>query len=73
MATKVGVTEDGGRDLSPAHVVASCEESLRHLDTDHIDLFQVHFDDPKTPGDCLGLGPAGRGLGSDRTVQPRSS
>ncbi len=49
IATKVGVTEDGGRDLSPAHVVASCEESLRHLGTDHIDLFQVHFDDPKTP------------------------
>jgi len=49
IAIKVGVTEDGGRDLSRAHVVASCEESLRSLGTDHIDLFQVHFDDPKTP------------------------
>ncbi len=49
IATKVGVTEDGGRDLSPAHVKASCEDSLRRLGTDHVDLFQVHFDDPRTP------------------------
>jgi aryl-alcohol dehydrogenase-like predicted oxidoreductase len=30
-------------------VLASCEQSLDRLNTDHIDLYQVHFDDPDTP------------------------
>ncbi len=49
IATKVGVTHGGGFDLSPDHVLKSCEQSLRRLRSDTIDLYQVHFDDPHTP------------------------
>jgi aryl-alcohol dehydrogenase-like predicted oxidoreductase len=49
IATKVGVQDDGRRDGSAQQVIASCEQSLRRLDTDRIDLYQVHFDDPHTP------------------------
>jgi aryl-alcohol dehydrogenase-like predicted oxidoreductase len=49
IATKVGTRGDGRRDCSAEQVVASCEQSLRRLNTDHIDLYQVHFDDPDTP------------------------
>lgn len=34
---------------SRRHVIQSCEESLRRLGTDFIDLYQVHFPDTKTP------------------------
>jgi aryl-alcohol dehydrogenase-like predicted oxidoreductase len=49
IATKVGARDDGRRDCSAEQVVASCEQSLRRLNTDRIDLYQVHFDDPDTP------------------------
>ena len=49
IATKVGTGEDGRRDCSAGQVVASCDQSLRKLGTDYIDLYQVHFDDPDTP------------------------
>lgn len=49
IATKVG----GGkvRDLSPAYIEKTVEESLRRLQTDYIDLYQSHYDDPNTPVD----------------------
>lgn len=49
IATKVG----GGkvRDLSPAYIEKTVEESLRRLQTDYIDLYQSHYDDPNTPID----------------------
>ncbi|NNN02673.1 MAG: aldo/keto reductase [Acidimicrobiaceae bacterium] len=52
IATKFGVRLDGaGFDASPDYVRSACEDSLRRLDTDFIDLYQVHFPDAATPID----------------------
>jgi len=37
------------RDASPARIIAECENSLRDLGTDYIDLYQIHWSDPITP------------------------
>ena len=54
IATKFGSvrTSDGawqGIDGSPAYVRKACEESLRRLGVDHIDLYYQHRVDQKTP------------------------
>ncbi len=46
-AAKVGVPS--GLDGSPGAIRRSCDESLRRLNTDVIDLFYLHRVDPKTP------------------------
>ncbi|MEN5061374.1 aldo/keto reductase [Luteimonas sp. TWI1416] len=41
--------------LSPANIQAACDDSLRRLGTDVIDLYQAHEDDPMVPlEDTLG-------------------
>jgi len=50
IATKVGVEMSAGRKgLSKKHILRSADESLRRLQTDYIDLYQSHEDDPATP------------------------
>jgi len=48
IATKLS-GESGSPDLSFHAVHAACEASLTRLNMDVIDLYQIHFDDPKTP------------------------
>jgi aryl-alcohol dehydrogenase-like predicted oxidoreductase len=38
-----------GDRLSAMHIVRECENSLRRLQTDHIDLYQMHHVDRETP------------------------
>ncbi|MBW7883372.1 MAG: aldo/keto reductase [Caldilineaceae bacterium] len=52
LATKVyGPMGDGVNDrgLSAYHIRKACEESLRRLQTDHIDLYQMHHVERSTP------------------------
>ncbi len=52
IATKGGLrmTDEGlVRDSSPAWLRSGVEDSLRALGTDHIDIYQVHWPDPKIP------------------------
>ncbi len=55
IATKFGMDmqgrsgDDGGRRGSATYIRTSVEGSLRRLGTDHIDLYQLHVPDPRTP------------------------
>lgn len=53
VATKCGmVWDDAGnvrRDSSPASIRTECENSLRRLKTDYIDLYQIHWPDASVP------------------------
>ncbi len=50
LATKVGSEIPGqGKGLSRSWIMREVEESLRRLQTDYIDLYQSHRDDPNTP------------------------
>ncbi|MFJ1302213.1 aldo/keto reductase [Pseudomonadota bacterium AL_CKDN230030165-1A_HGKHYDSX7] len=50
IATKVGMDMGQGKiGLKPAYIRQAVEDSLARLQTDHIDLYQAHKDDPDTP------------------------
>ncbi len=52
LATKGGLRKEGDglvRDASARWLREGVESSLRNLDTDHIDLYQVHWPDGHTP------------------------
>jgi aryl-alcohol dehydrogenase-like predicted oxidoreductase len=55
LATKCGIVRDPtnaamrGIDGSPGYVRSSIEGSLKRLRVDHVDLYQLHRVDPKTP------------------------
>ncbi len=47
LATKVGMGAEPG--LAPRRIAQAAQESLRRLQTDRIDLYYAHKDDPDTP------------------------
>jgi aryl-alcohol dehydrogenase-like predicted oxidoreductase len=50
LATKVGNPMGGDRKgLSKSYITRAVEDSLSRLQTDYIDLYQAHRDDPNTP------------------------
>ena len=50
IATKLGMDMgDGKQGLSAKYIVEAVEASLRRLQSDHIDFYQAHKDDDKTP------------------------
>jgi aryl-alcohol dehydrogenase-like predicted oxidoreductase len=59
LATKVagpsrhmGWIRGGATDLKPEHIVQACNDSLRRLQTDVIDLYQIHWPNRNAP--CFG-------------------
>ena len=52
LASKCGLVKNGSwtdHDLRPATILAQLENSLRMLQTDRIDLYQIHYPDPAVP------------------------
>lgn len=52
LATKCGLIKNGSwtdHDLRPQTIRQQLEESLSRLQTDYIDLYQIHYPDPKVP------------------------
>ncbi|MEQ1808300.1 MAG: aldo/keto reductase [Terricaulis sp.] len=48
MRVGAAITDVG---LSRQHIIAACDASLKRLNTDYIDLYQAHKEDPNTPLD----------------------
>ena len=79
LATKVGKPMGPNqKGLKPAYIRAAVEASLRRLQTDTIDLYQAHDDDPDTPlqdslaaiGELIAQGKV-RAIGASNYTAPR--
>jgi aryl-alcohol dehydrogenase-like predicted oxidoreductase len=70
VASKFGMPlPDGSAGAAPDYVRRACEDSLRRLGTDRIDLYQLHAPDPSVPiADTLGALAALRDEGKVREV-----
>jgi aryl-alcohol dehydrogenase-like predicted oxidoreductase len=49
IATKAVLTSEGARDASRRHLLAALDASLERLGVDHVDLWQLHAYDDRTP------------------------
>jgi len=52
VASKFGMAMGDGPFMkggSRRYIMSACEASLKRLNTDYIDLYQIHFPDPETP------------------------
>jgi aryl-alcohol dehydrogenase-like predicted oxidoreductase len=49
VTTKFGLQMPGGKGGSRAWIMQAAEDSLKRLNTDYIDLYQMHRPDPETP------------------------
>ncbi|MDH4263319.1 MAG: aldo/keto reductase [Spirochaetia bacterium] len=53
IATKCGIVWESPKNISfsihPKNIRKECEDSLKRLNTDYIDLYQIHWPDSKTP------------------------
>ncbi len=78
IATKLGLPMPEGGGLSRAYMLGAVERSLRRLQTDVIDLYQSHVDDPSIPqqevlstyGELIKAGKV-RAIGASNFTAPR--
>ena len=58
IATKFGVRTEKGKtsyDNSPEYIEKALHNSLKRLNTDYIDLYQIHYRDTTTPLDAVAV------------------
>lgn len=48
-ARNMGWIRKGSADLTPAEIAQACDDSLKRLRTDHIDLYQIHWPNRNVP------------------------
>lgn len=72
LATKCGLVKNGSwtdHDLRADTIISQLEQSLLRLQTDYIDLYQIHYPDPNVPlADALAILERLRGQGKIRYI-----